>query len=122
MRPAAQLGPTTPAIGEEAATRASAAGAWAGVGTPLPWLPGLRGPSCSGTLTFSTGEAWGVEWIPLLWCAVDLRRQARRMEAETYPEKREAAPAVGKRKSPRLGESGARVHIGVVPSDLPRNC
>ena len=54
----------------------------------------------------STGEAWGVEWVPLAWCTADVRAEARRLEEAAFPRPRAATPATGSRKSPRWATDG----------------
>ena len=55
----------------------------------------------------STGEAWGVEWVPLTWCTADVRAEARRLEEVAFPRRCVAMPTVGSRKSPRWAVGGS---------------
>ena len=56
----------------------------------------------------ASGHAWGVAWIPIMWCTVDVRVEARRLEQVQFPCRKRAAAAVASRKSPRLaGEAAA---------------
>lgn len=51
-----------------------------------------------------SGAAWSVEWVNIIWCTGDVRKEARRIEERRYPTARTAAGSMGSRKSPRLLE------------------
>ena len=51
-----------------------------------------------------SGAAWSVEWVNIVWCTGDVRKEARRLEERRYPTARAAAGSTGSRKSPRLLE------------------